>query len=113
MRSLLTPAGCPGLPQGANLYSPDGTAYLVAIYTGKVVLANAALAKNDPYFTNPATTIWQSGTSGGPDPLNLLMQEVRTRCTRFGCAALILVLQAMRTQTPSVFLLRASCQSSP
>ena len=50
MRSLLTPAGCPGLPQGANLYSPDGTAYLVAVYTGRVVLANAALAKNDPNF---------------------------------------------------------------
>lgn len=69
----------------------------MAIYTGKVVLANTALAKNDPYFTNPATTIWQSGTSGGPDPLNLLMQEVRTRRTCFRRAPLTMVMQAVRT----------------
>ena len=48
------------------------------LYTGRLVLANAALAKNDPNFYNAATVIWSSGTTGSPYPMNLLMQEVRT-----------------------------------
>ncbi len=64
-------------PQGLAIYSPDGTAYLVALYTGRLVLINTARALLDPGLYQSGTIIWSSGTSGGPDPLSLVMQEVR------------------------------------
>ena len=63
-------------PQGLAIYSPDGTAYLVALYTGRLVLINTARALRDPGLYQSGTIIWSSGTSGGPDPLSLVMQEV-------------------------------------
>ena len=63
--------------QGLLIYSPDRTAFLLAYYTGKLLLVNTASFANDPYFQNPKTVIWSSGTSGSPTPMNLVMQEVR------------------------------------
>lgn len=64
--------------QGLQLYSPDGTAFLLARYTGALMLINTARYALDPNLIYSGTVIWSSGTTGGPTPMNLVMQEVRT-----------------------------------
>ena len=72
--------------QGLLIYSPDRTAFLLAYYTGKLLLVNTASYTNDPYLQNAKTVIWSSATSGSPTPMNLVMQEVRSQLCLLGRA---------------------------